>query len=144
MINGVGGQPMALMRLSSEGRWDNALFEPHPGWEKLPSRARSHMLSLRLSPSSVGLLTPFAVVCRGPALLRCYISRYPFLCNFLPLPLALIHSNNTPFPASQPISPPFPSDPLPISISLPPVVSFQRTKPLCDVQPWQVAPDLLS
>lgn len=70
---------MALMRLSSEGRWDNALFEQHPGWETLPSlaRARSHMFSLNLSPSSVGLLTPCSVACRGPALLRCFISSYP-------------------------------------------------------------------
>lgn len=87
---------MALMRLSSEGRWDNGLFEQHPGWETPPSLTRSQMPSLNLSPPSAGLL--------APALLRCSISRYPQLCNLLPL--TVINSNNTPFPASQPISPP--------------------------------------
>lgn len=79
-------------------------------------------------------------------LLQCHISTYPYLHNFLPLPLTLINSNNTPFPAAQPITPPSPFYPLPIciSLSLPPSVSFHRTKPLCNVQPWQVAPDLLS
>lgn len=55
-----------------------------------------------------------------PALLCCYVSRHPHLCNFLPLPLALIHSNNSPFPASQPISPPSHLTPsLSASLSLP-------------------------
>lgn len=76
---------------------------------------------------------------------QCHISPYPYLHNFLPLPLTLINSNNTPFPTSQPITPPYPLPPsLSVSLSLPPSVSFHTTKTLCDVQPWQVAPDLLS
>lgn len=73
-----------------------------------------HLTFLRLQL----VLSLFLGACRGPALPCCYISGYPYSWNFLPLPLTLIHSNNTPFPASQPIIPPFPYDPLPVSISL--------------------------
>lgn len=45
--------------------------------------------------------------------LPCPISTYPYLHNFLPLPLTLINSNNTPFPATQPITPPSPFYPPP-------------------------------
>lgn len=130
------------MRLSSEGRGDNALFELHPGWETLPSPARSHMLSLHLSPSSFGLLAPRSLARRGPALLRSSIGRCPYVCNFPPLPLALIHSNNTPFPASQPISPPSPLAPslsaslsLPLSLFIEPnlfvMSSLGKLRPIC-------------
>lgn len=51
---------------------------------------------------------------------QCHISPYPYLHNFLPLPLTLINSNNTPFPAAQPITPLSRYPPsLSVSLSLP-------------------------
>lgn len=85
----------------------NALFERHAEWQTLPSLAVSPPpppVSLPPSPL-ITELTPHPVTsCYIPPL-RFHISPYPYRSNFLPLPLPLISSNNTPLPAARPLVP---------------------------------------
>lgn len=109
---------MALMRPSSEGHQGTmpSLSAIQDGKHFPLSRVLifCHLTFLHLQ------MVLSLCACRGPAVPRCYISRYPYPCNFHPLPLTLIHSNNTPFPASQPIIPPSHMTPsLSASLSLP-------------------------